>query len=133
MWSFVGKKSNKAWIWLAIDRASRQIVGFYIGGRGRDDALKLWESLPGVYRQCAVCYTDFWESYKKVLPACRHRAAGKETGMTNHIERTNCTLRQRVSRLVRKTLSFSKIIENHILSIKYFIFHFNLEVLSRTG
>ena len=133
MWSFVGNKSNKVWIWLAIDRASGQIVGFHIGGRSNDDALKLWESLPGVYRQCAVCYTDFWESYKTALPACRHRAVGKETGLTNHIERTNCTLRQRVSRLVRKTLSFSKIIKNHILSIKYFIFHFNLNVLSRAN
>ena len=32
----------------------------------------------------------------------------KGRGETNHIERFNNTLRQRVSRLVRKTLSFSK-------------------------
>ena len=31
-----------------------------------------------------------------------------------YVERFNCTLRQRVSRLVRKTLSFSKKLENHI-------------------
>lgn len=108
MQSFVGNKSDKVWIWIAIDRASGKIVGFHIGGRRRDDALKLWESLPGVYRQCAVCYTDFWESYKTVLPTCRHRAVGKETGLTNHIERTDCTLRQRVSRLVRKHYLFLK-------------------------
>ncbi|PSO54356.1 MAG: IS1 family transposase, partial [Cyanobacteria bacterium QH_10_48_56] len=33
----------------------------------------LWESLPGVYRQCAVSYRDFWEAYKQVLPEKRHR------------------------------------------------------------
>jgi IS1 family transposase len=33
---------------------------------------------------------------------------GKETGLTAYIERLNNTLRQRISRLVRKTLSFSK-------------------------
>jgi IS1 family transposase len=40
-----------------------------------------------VYRQCAVCYTDFWEAYEQVLPTKRHRAVGKETGKTNHIEK----------------------------------------------
>lgn len=86
---------------------------------------KLWESLPGVYRQCAVCYTDFWSAYAEVLPSKRHRAVGKETGKTSYIERFNCTLRQRVSRLVRKTLSFSKKLENHIGDIWHFIHHYN--------
>jgi IS1 family transposase len=45
---------------------------------------------------------------------------------TNHIERFNNTLRQRVSRLVRDTLAFSKKLANHIGAIKYFICHYNL-------
>src|SRR3989442_3037057 len=40
---------------------------------------------------------------------------------TNHIERFNNTLRQRVSRLVRETLSFSKTLAHHIGAIKYFM------------
>ncbi|AVQ71315.1 hypothetical protein B5D77_08300 [Microcystis sp. MC19] len=71
-------------------------------------------SLPGVYRQCAVAYTDFWESYKTVIPSKRHRPVGKETGQTNHIERLNNTFRQRISQLVRESLSFSKKMENHV-------------------
>jgi IS1 family transposase len=51
-----------------------------------------------------------------VIPSQRHRAVGKESGQTNHIERFNCTLRQRVSRLVRKTLSFSKHIDQKMVS-----------------
>ncbi|MDG3497516.1 MULTISPECIES: IS1 family transposase, partial [Pseudanabaena] len=90
-----------------------------------DSAQKLWESLPSVYRQCAIIYTDFYSSYPVVLPSKRHRAVGKETGKTNYIERFNCTLRQRVSRLVRKTLSFSKKLENHIGAIWNFIHHYN--------
>jgi IS1 family transposase len=58
-----------------------------------------------VYRQCAVAYTDFWASYDQIFPDTRHRSVGKETGKTNHIERLNCTLRQRISRLVRKTFA----------------------------
>lgn len=49
----------------------------------------------------------------------RHRAIGKNSGKTNLIERFNCTLRQRVSRLVRDTLSFSKKLDNHIGAIWY--------------
>jgi len=120
-WSFVGHKGNKQWIWLAINRDTREIIGMHVGDRSRDGA----RSLPPVYRQCAVCYSDFWEAYETVIPNRWHWAVGKESGQTNHIERFNCTLRQRVSRLVRKTLSFSKKLENHIGAIWYFIHHYN--------
>jgi insertion element IS1 protein InsB len=49
----------------------------------------------------------------------------KKTGLTNHIERFNCTMRQRVSRLVRDSLAFSKKLTNHIGAIHYFICHYN--------
>lgn len=124
-WSFVDNKSNKQWIWLAIDKTTREIVGVYVGERSEKGAKGLWNSLPPVYRQCAVCYTDFWSSYQKVLPDVRHKAVGKETGKTNHIERFNNTMRQRISRLVRSTLSFSKKLENHIGAIWLFIHHYN--------
>lgn len=62
---------------------------------------------------------DFWEAYERVIPSSRHRVVGKDSGKTNLIERFNCTLRQRISRLVRKTLSFSKKLDNHIGAIWY--------------
>jgi insertion element IS1 protein InsB len=95
-----------------------------------ESAQKLWESLPSVYRQCVVIYTDFYSSYPVVLPSKRHRAVGKETGKTNYIERFNYTLRQRVSRVVRKTLSFSKKLENYIGAICNFIHHYNTSLPS---
>ena len=125
MWSFVDNKGNKKWIWLAIDKDTKECIGAYVGNRDRAGAQGLWDSLPAVYRQCAVAYTDFWASYEEVFPSKRHKAVGKETGKTNHIERFNNTLRQRISRLVRKTLSFSKKLENHIGAIWYFIHHYN--------
>ncbi|MET0034179.1 MAG: IS1 family transposase, partial [Limnospira maxima] len=42
-----------------------------------------------------------------------------------YIKRFNNTLRQPVSRLVPKTLSFSKCLQNHIGGIWYFIHHYN--------
>ena len=129
MWSFVGNKGNKQWIWLALDVETREIIGVHIGDRSEQGAKKLWDSLPSVYRQCAVAYTDFWRAYALVFPAQRHKAVGKESGKTNYIERFNCTMRQRVSRLVRKTLSFSKKLENHIGAIWFFIHHYNSSLL----
>ena len=129
MWSFVGNKGNKQWIWLALDVETREIVGVHIGDRSEQGARKLWDSLPSVYRQCAVAYTDFWSAYALVFPAQRHKAVGKESGKTNYIERFNCTMRQRISRLVRKTLSFSKKLENHIGAIWFFIHHYNSSLL----
>jgi IS1 family transposase len=124
MWSFVGRKENKQWIWIAMDAKSRQIIAFYVGDRSRESAKKLWELIPKDYREKATFYTDDWQAYKGVIPEERHHVV---KGKANHIERFNCTMRQRISRLVRKTLSFSKKLINHIGSIKYFICNYNLE------
>ncbi len=132
MWSFVGKKDNTQWIWLAINRETRKIIGAYVGSRDRDGAQGLWDSLPPVYRQCAVASTDFWAAYDSVFPTKRHKSVGKESGHTSHIARLNCTIRQRISRLVRKTLSFSKTIKNHIGAIWNFIHHYNAEIARRS-
>lgn len=100
MWSFVGSKTYKQWIWLAMDQTTREIVSVYVGDSSCKSKAQ-WQSLPPVYRQCAVCYTDFWQAYEQAIPSKRHWAVGKETGQTNYIERFNNTVRQRVGRLVR--------------------------------
>jgi insertion element IS1 protein InsB len=56
----------------------------------------------------------------------QHQAINKLARKTNHIERFNNTLRQRVSRLMREALSFSKKLANHIGAIKLIICHYNL-------
>jgi IS1 family transposase len=86
MWSFVLSQKNKLYIGLAIDRETREIIGCYVGDRSRKSARKLWASLPGVDRQCAITYTDFWEAYKKVIPSKRHRAVGKDMAGFNRME-----------------------------------------------
>ena len=131
LWSFVGNKARQVWLWLAIDAETRLIVGCAIGPRDMETAEDLWYSLPPEYRQRAVCFTDFFQAYFSVLPAKRHQAVAKTSGQTNRIERLNNTCRQRCSRLVRKTLSFSKKLANHIGAIWYFIHHYNACRLAR--
>jgi IS1 transposase len=61
-----------------------------------------------------------------VIPAAQHQAITRLARKTNHMERFNNTLRQRVSRLVRDTLAFSKTLANHRGALRYFICHDNL-------
>ena len=132
LWSFVGKKGNQVWIWMALERQTRRIVGLAFGDRTAETCHKLWQTLPSDYRKRAICYSDFWQPYALVLPAKRHRAVGKETGETAHIERFNNSLRQRCANLVRKTLSFSKDEHWHEVRIRLFIDHYNRQ-LERTA
>jgi insertion element IS1 protein InsB len=90
------------------------------------ECAKLWANIPKASRQQATFYTDQWMVYVGVIPAAQHQPIGKLGRTTNHIERFNNTLRQRVSRLVRSALSFSKTLANHIGAIKYFICNYNL-------
>jgi IS1 family transposase len=76
----------------------------------------------------AKIYTAHWEAYAAILPSKRHKSVSKESGLTSYIERLNNTLRQRVSRLVRKTLSFSKKLENHKGAIWNFIYDYNHQI-----
>ena len=126
MQSVVQKKAHEPWLWLALDRATRQIIAFHVGDRSRTSAWQLWANLPAVYREQATFYTDQSVVYHGVIPADRHKAITKKARLTNHLERFNNTLRQRVARLVRATLAFSKKLENHIGAIRYFICHYNL-------
>jgi len=126
LWSFVGKKANRQWVWVAMDATTRQVIAFQVGDRSGQSAEALWEKIPAVYQERALFYTNQYETYKGILPPAQHRAITMLARKTNHVEHFNCTLRQRVSRLVRATLSFSKKLANHVGAIRDFICDYNL-------
>ena len=103
MWSFVGGKKDVWWVWAALDAGTRQVV--------------------------AIVCTDFLAQYKAIVPEDRHAAAGKDAGLTAHIERFWLTVRQRVGRVVRRTLSFSKCCWNHVGALWDFVRHYNASLL----
>jgi insertion element IS1 protein InsB len=131
VWSFVLKKGQKRWLWIALCRRTRQIVAFTIGDRSEKTCRRLWNKVPAVYKACQS-YSDFWDAYQKVWPPETHHSVGKDTGETAHVERWNNTLRQRLARYVRKTLSFSKSDIYHWIVTAWFIIEYNLS-LSLTG
>ena len=101
-----------------------------MGDRGEATCRRLWDRVPPGYRRGA-CYTDFWRAYALVVPEGQHVAAGKEAGQTNHVERLNGTLRQRLARFVRGTLSFSKKRQMHKVCLYLFLHGYNTDIQAR--
>lgn len=129
MWSYVGAKDCPVWLWLAVERRTGLIVGFHVGERNQESALGLWLSIPEALRENALVFTDDLAAYAAAFAPGQHQAEGKKH--TTRIERLNNTLRQLCSRLVRKTLSFSKAWQNHYLAIRFLLYNLNLEKLAR--
>ncbi len=127
LWSFVGSKANPRWLWIALCRQTRQVVAYFIGDRSADSARALRQRIPPDYRRRAT-RSDFWLAYDEAFPRRTHRLCGKGARETCHVERWNCTLRQRLGRFVRKTLSFSKCDRMHQVAVRLFVHHYNLSL-----
>ena len=126
MWTFVGRKKCKRWLWLAVERASRRIVAWVLGDRSRATARRLWLALPAHWRVPECWYfTDLWESYVVVVPRWQHRRSPKGSGGTSIVAAINCALRQRCGVLVRNSCSFSRCHQMHTARIKIVIDNYN--------
>ena len=68
MWTYVGQRRRKVWLWLAVERASRRIVAWVLGRRDAATARRLWQALPGRYRR-------HWLVLHRPVPGLRGRAA----------------------------------------------------------
>ena len=101
--------------------------------------MKLWGSMsatgaelePGAYGNlCPLCTAKApraTQTFGKPH-SCLESGIGlleKTVVLPNYIERFNNTLRQRVGRLVRRSLSFSKKLSNHLGAIWDFIHYYN--------
>ena len=129
LWTYSGKKEEPQWVWIVLERKTRQVVCFHVGDRSKESAKKVWDKLQaqGVL---GLYYTDMLASYGCALPEDKH-TANKTKKETNHIERLNGTLRARASRLVRKTYSFSKSVDALIGHLTYFFNAYNKEQIAK--
>jgi insertion element IS1 protein InsB len=117
-WSFVKDKAHQCWCWYGLNRATTRIAAYVLGQRTDRSCRQLFEKLFG----CAVenFYTDDWQSYRKTLPAERHKISKAET---LNIERHNLNFRTHLKRLHRRTICFSKSDEMHSAVIKLYVNH----------
>ena len=93
--------------------------------------MSLREHLPSDYRRRAT-RSDFWLAYEADFPRRTHCFCGKEEGETNHAERWFGTVWARVSRLVRRSYSFSKSVERHLEAIHLFVTTYHLKIQQRS-
>ena len=132
-WSFVKHKGNKQRVWLAMNAKIREIVGVRIGDRSETEANAL--------AMCNVLHQHLGSLCgsltRSETSSCGQRKWIDQSDwaiqlhlMPKRIERFNCTWCQSVFRLVRKTLSFSRELDNHVGAIWYFIHHSNASLPS---
>jgi insertion element IS1 protein InsB len=126
MASCVQTKTHTPWRGIAMDATTRPVMACHVGDRSRTRP-SAWGprclTRPVSTPQATPIKTSYTQ---RLIPTAQHRAIGTLARKTPHIERFDHTLRQRVSRLVREALSFSKKLANHIGAIKLFICHYNL-------
>lgn len=85
---------------------------------------KLWQRLPLAYTHCRN-YVIFCKLTHLSIPV-----SAKTVGKLPMSNAGFCTLRQRLARFVRKTLSFSKLDKFHQAFTRLFIHHYNLSCIS---
>jgi len=98
---FVGHKGNKQdlVVYWCVNKSYYRCLHCSVVERG----IRLWNYFT-CGRQCAVCYTDFWEAYAKWF---RLNDLWEGNWQTNHKDSTILYVKKN-SRLVRKATSFSK-------------------------
>ena len=119
-WSYVGKKKNKVWLFYAICSKTGEILAAVWGKRTRKTLKALLEQLKTI--EIGFYCTDCWVPFTKVFSVQEH-LRGKQ--FTKRIEGTNTWYRRRISRLIRRTTTFSKKKQNHINHIALAIHYRN--------
>ncbi|MEB3245258.1 MAG: IS1 family transposase [Vampirovibrionales bacterium] len=110
--SFSEKKKRKIWLWLAVERFSKQVVDFELGCRGIRTLNRLWQRVSLL--EAKTLSSDHWQAYKAVLPADRHVATKAETYT---VESKNAQIRHYLARCKRKSFCYSKSLEMLKLSL----------------
>ena len=125
MWSFVQSNAQQRWLWHAIDHLTGVVLAYAFGTRADEVFLQLQQLLKpfGV----AHFSTEAAGVYDRHLPPTTPTVGKLHP---QQIERKHLTLRTRITRLMRKTICFSKSIFMHDTVIGLFVnrYEFGLPV-----
>ena len=90
------------WVWTAVERASQEIKGFFVGSRETSSFEKLSKDIENIDVDCYA--SDGLEAYNLIDP--RKHLIGKKHTYT--VERGNRLTRHYLARFTRKTYSVSQ-------------------------
>ncbi len=123
--TYIGKKTNKIWLWTALDKNYSSILEWELGDRSSKTFEKLWLKVKSW--KCYFWITDGYKVYPQFIPEGDQIIS--KTSMTR-VEGENGRLRHYLARLHRKTLCYSKSKEMLSLSLELLIYYLNYRDLS---
>ena len=102
--TYVGRKQNKIWVWMAVNHYLPGILAVQIGDRSGQTFEKLWKRIKTWNSRKYL--TDGYCVYANYIPPKKHQVLPK-TQLTR-VESENTRVRHYLARLKRQTLSYSK-------------------------
>ena len=105
------------WLWVAVSRQVRQVLGFAFGQRDRATLALCWSDVPADYQDKPVL-TDGYPTYAGFFRPEQHRAIDKgagQIGETSVVESLNTKWRQRHSGLARRSCGVSRRMEEDLV------------------
>ena len=103
LWTFIGRKTDEAWVMYAFDRTSKEVMDFRVGARTKENLRALTDLV--IHEDPSRICTDGLKVYPTLITPEIHKVGSVHT---RHIERHNLNLRTHLKRLSRKTICFSK-------------------------
>ena len=104
--AFCPKKTQKCWVWLALDRLGKRCIGIEVGKRNTETGKRLWKQL-NLFEGSTV-FTDYFPAYNSIVENVCH-VVGK--AYTWGIESANSRVRHYLARFRRKTFCYSKLFD----------------------
>ncbi|HZO87257.1 MAG TPA: hypothetical protein VFB38_02890 [Chthonomonadaceae bacterium] len=78
------RQSPAFWVWSAVSRLTRQVLGFVLGAHTAPMLELTWSDVPADYQDKPVC-TDHRGAYERFFPASQHQACDKGSGLTSMV------------------------------------------------
>lgn len=122
MYSFVGSKGKKVWIFYAYSHETKEILAVTMGKRSRKQVRNLMAQIRCLDIKVGFYCTDAFEGFKKLFKDGNH-LIGKH--FTRSIEGVNNLIRSKITRFHRRTTKFSKKLTYQWYLMKIFIAKFN--------
>ena len=106
------------WLWTAVNRTTKKLVGFFVGDRSSTSFEKLCKNISNI--DARFYATDKFSAYD-VIPSHKH-LIGKSHTYT--VERMNRLLRHYLARFARKTYCCSRSLSMISFSVSLFSFFY---------
>ena len=113
----ISVKKKQKWVWVGVDRERGKVLDFVVGDRRERTGRRLYERLKGY--QVKQFDTDYWRSYKAILPSYLHKASKAET---DGVEGVNRLIRPYLARFRRRSRCFSRSLEMMVCSLELLFF-----------